>query len=211
MLTAAILPKFVDGSSERRQRLIRPCFDVLISGGAALPLFAVVFARPVIVLIAGKSFASGATPLVLLSFYAALSCPAAVFMDGLVYLRAERAVLRTMLLGTVATLVVAGAAIPFFAATAAAVALIVGAAVIVAFGAAAFRSTAGFGVSLAKCARLLLVSASLGTLYLVFHLAAGYDPHGGWLMVPEMLALLVIYGLSAFWATRIGGQRVAQN
>jgi O-antigen/teichoic acid export membrane protein len=38
MLTAAILPKFVDASPERQQLLAQRAFDVLASGGAALPL-----------------------------------------------------------------------------------------------------------------------------------------------------------------------------
>jgi O-antigen/teichoic acid export membrane protein len=203
MLTAAILPKFVDGSSVRRQRLTQRAFDVLTSGGAALPLAAIVFARPGLVLIAGRGFAGGATPLVLLSFYAALSCPAAVFMDGLVYLRAEGAVLRIMLWATIITLAIAGSAIPFYAATAAAIALVAGSAVIIVWGAATFRHVAGFGVSLAQSGRFVLVSAVLIAIYVVLHLTAGYAPRGGWLMIPELLALLTIYGSLAFGVSRL--------
>ena len=140
MLTAAILPKFVDGSFERRQRLAQRSFDLLSSAGAALPLAAIVFARPAVMLVAGQRFASGATPLIVLSFYAALSCPAAVFMDGLVYLKAERAVLKITILATVTILAVAGSAIPFFAARAAAIALVAGAAVVVVFRRDSFPS-----------------------------------------------------------------------
>lgn len=207
MLTAAILPKFVDGSSARRQRLTQRTFDVLTSGGAALPLAAIVFARPGLVLIAGRGFAGGSTALILLSFYAALWCPATVFVDGLVYLRAERAVLRIMIWATVITLVVAGSAIPFYAATAAAVALVAGNAVIVVWGAATFRHIAGFGVSLVKCAGFLLVSALLIAIYFVLHLAAGYAPRGGWVMIPELFALLAIYGSLAFAvSSQLGGE-----
>jgi O-antigen/teichoic acid export membrane protein len=210
MLTAAILPKFIDGSFERRRRLAQRAFDVLTSGGAALPLAAIIFARPVVLLIAGRGFASGATPLILLSCYAALACPAAVFVDGLVYLGAERAVLRITLLASVTVLAVAGATIPFFGGTAAAVALIAGSVVVVVWGAAAFRQTAGFGVSVAKSARFMLVSALLIAIYVVLHLAAGYVPRGGWLVIPEMLALFAIYGALAFAASsRIGGRQVA--
>jgi O-antigen/teichoic acid export membrane protein len=164
------------------------------------------------VLIAGRGFAGGATPLILLSFYAALSCPATVFMDGLVYLRAEGTVLRVMLWATIITLAVAGSAIPFYAATAAAVALLTGSAVIVVSGAAAFRRVAGFGVSLARSARFVLVSASLTAIYLTLHLTAGYAPRGGWLMIPELLVLLAIYGSLAFGVTllfRGGGHGLA--
>ncbi len=210
MLTAAILPKFVDGTYERRQRLVQRAFDVLSAGGVLIPLAALVFARPVMVLIGGRGFASGATPLIMLSFYAALSCPAAVFMDGLVYLKAERAVLRIMLWGTVTILVVAGCTVAFFAAVAAAAALVAGTAVIVIWGATAFRRKAGFGVSLAKSARFLFVSAFLAAIYLGVHLSAGYVPRGGWFLIPEMVVLVGIYGLLAFGASRgTGGHEVA--
>jgi O-antigen/teichoic acid export membrane protein len=212
MLTAAILPKFVDGSFERRQRLAQRAFDVLTSAGAGLPLAAIVFARPAIVLIAGRRFSGGATPLIFLSFYAALSCPAAVFMDCLVYLKAERAVLRITLGATVTVLAVAGAATPFFADKAAAAALVAGTVVIVAWGAVAFRKAAGFGVSLARTARFLAVSVALIAIYIALHLAAGYAPRGGWLLMPEMLVLAVIYGALAFGASRrCGGQNLAGN
>jgi O-antigen/teichoic acid export membrane protein len=203
MVTAAILPKFVDGTSARRQRLIQRALNVLISGGAALPLAAIVFARPGMSLIAGRGFAGGATPLILLSFYAALACPAAVFMDGLVYLRAEGTVLRIMFWATIVTLVVAASTVPFYAATAAAVALLVGSTVIVVWGAVAFRRVAGFGVSPAKSTLFVLVSALLTAIYLLLHSTAGYAPRGGWVMVPELLALLVIYGSVGFGASAL--------
>jgi O-antigen/teichoic acid export membrane protein len=206
MLTAAILPKFVDGTFERRQRLAQRAFDVLASGGAAIPLAAIVFARPAIMLVAGRRFASGATPLILLSFYAALSCPAAVFMDGLVYLKAERAVLRITLVATIAILAVAGSTIPFFAAKAAAIALVTGAAVVVVSSATAFRRAAGFGVSLGNSARFVAISALLIGVYLLLHFAAGYVPRGGWLLFPEMLVVLGLYSVLVFGAwRRFGG------
>ena len=212
MLTAAILPKFVDGTFERRQRLAQRAFDVLSSGGAALPLAAIVFARPAIMLVAGRRFAGGATPLIVLSFYAALSCPAAVFMDGLVYLKAERAVLRITLLAAIAILAVAGSAIPFFAAEASAVALVVGAVVVVVSSATAFRRAAGFGVSLSNSGRFVGISASLTGVYLLAHFAAGYAPRGGWLLLPELLVLLGVYGALAFGAwRRFGGHDLAAS
>jgi O-antigen/teichoic acid export membrane protein len=211
MLTAAILPKFVDGNPERQQRLAQRAFDVLTSGGAALPLTAIVFARPVLVLIGGRGFAGGATPLILLSFYAALSCPVAVFMDGLVYLRAEQTVLRMSVGATIVILTVAASTIPFFAAKGAAIAFLAGAAVVLVWGATAFRRTAGFAISTAKCARFVLVAALMTAVYLVLHLVAGYSPRGGWRLIPEMLVLLGIYAILAFVASRrVGGHRVAR-
>jgi O-antigen/teichoic acid export membrane protein len=211
MLTAAILPKFVDGSPERQQRLAQRAFDVLTLGGAVLPLAAIVFARPVLVLIGGRGFAGGATPLILLSFYAALSCPVAVFMDGLVYLRAERTVLRMSVGTTIVILAVAGSTIPFFAAKGAAMAFLAGAAVVLIWGAAAFRRTAGFAVSTAKCARFVLVAVLMIAVYVVLHSVAGYSPRGGWRLIPEMLVLLSIYAILAFVASRrVGGHRVAR-
>lgn len=211
MLTAAILPKFVDGDPELQQRLAQRAFDVLTSGGAALPLAAIVFARPVLVLIGGRGFAGGATPLILLSFYAALSCPVAVFMDGLVYLRAERTVLRMTIGATSVILAVASSAIPFLAAKGAAIAFLAGAAVVLIWGATAFRRTAGFALSTAKCARFVLVAALMTAVYLVLHLAAGYSPRGGWRLIPEMLVLLGIYAILAFVASRrVGGHRGAR-
>jgi O-antigen/teichoic acid export membrane protein len=212
MLTAAILPKFIDGTSERRQGLAQRAFDVLTSAGAALPLAAIVFARPTMVLIGGRGFAGGATSLIVLSFYAALSCPAAVFIDGLVYLREEATVLRIILWATITILAVAACTTPFFAATGSAVALVIGTAVIVVWGAAAFRRAAGFSVSLAKTARFVLVSALLTAIYLVLHLTAGYAPRGGWRVIPEMILLLGIYGSLAFGTSRrIGGHKVAMH
>jgi O-antigen/teichoic acid export membrane protein len=212
MLTAAILPKFVNATAERQQHLAQRAFDVLTSGGAALPLAAIIFARPTLVLVGGRGFAGGATPLILLSFYAALSCPTAVFMDGLVYLRAERTVLRMTIGATIVILTVAASTIPFFAAKGAAVALVAGAAVVVVWGAAAFRRTAGFGISTAKCARFVLVSALLVAIYLVLHVAAGYAPRGGWHLIPEMLTLLAIYAILAFGASRrVGGHHLAEH
>jgi O-antigen/teichoic acid export membrane protein len=212
MLTAAMLPKFVDGDTERRQRLAQRAFDVLASTGAGLPLAAIVFARPAIGLIAGHRFTAGATPLIFLSFYAALSFPATVFMDGLVYLKAERIVLRITFGATVAILAVAGVGIPFFAADAAALALVAGTVVIVTWGAVAFRRAAGFGVSLAKAARFVVISALLSAAYLTLHLTAGYAPRGGWLLVPEMLALAVVYLALAFGTSRRkGGHYLAGN
>ncbi len=204
VLTAALLPKFVDGSSVRRRHLTQRAFDILTLGGAILPLAAIVFARPGLVLIAGRGFAGGATPLVLLSFYAALSFPAAVFIDGLVYLRAEGVVLRITIWATIAALVVAGSTIPFYAASAAAVALLAGSAVIIVWSAAAFRRVAGFRVSLDQSGRFVLISVVLIAIYLVIHLTAGYAPRGGWLLIPELLALLAIYGSLTFTASRLG-------
>jgi O-antigen/teichoic acid export membrane protein len=209
MLTAAILPKFLDGDLARRQRLAQRAFDVLSLAGAALPLATIVFARPVLVLIGGRGFASGATPLVVLSFYAALSCPAAVFIDGLVYLNAERAVLRISFWAATTVLTVAACTTPFFAATAAAAALVAGIAVLVVAGATAFRRVAGFGVSVASTVRFVAVSAALTAIYLVLHFAAGYVPRGGWLVIPETLALLGIYGALALGVARsTGGHRL---
>jgi O-antigen/teichoic acid export membrane protein len=211
MLTAAILPKFVDASPERQQRLAQRAFDLLTSGGAALPLAAIVFARPTLVLIGGRGFGDGATPLILLSFYAALSCPVAVFMDGLVYLRAERTVLRMSIGTTIVILAVAASTIPFFAAKGAAIALLAGSSVVFVWGAMAFKRTAGFGISAAKCVRFLLVSALMIAAYLVLHLAAGYDPRGGWCLMPEMLVVLGIYAILAFGASRrVGGHHRAR-
>jgi hypothetical protein len=141
---------------------------------------------------------------VLLSFYAALSCPAAVFIDGLVYLQAEGIVLRITLWATVAALVVAGSTVPFYAASAAAIALLTGSVVIVVWGATAFRRVAGFGVSLEQSGRFFLISAVLIAIYLVMHLTAGYAPRGGWLMIPELLVLLAIYGSLTFGVSRLG-------
>ena len=173
ILTAAIPPKFVGAAADRQQRLAQAAFEVLVSGGAALPLVAIVFARSSLTLIGGTGFAGGTTPLILLSFYAALSYPLAVFRDCLVYLRAEKAVLKIGLGTTIVVLVVAASTVPFFAANAAAVALDAGGVVALVWGATTFRRVAGFGVSTAKCARFVLVSGLLIAVYLVVHLAVG--------------------------------------
>ena len=61
----------------------------------------------------------------------------------------------------------------------------------------------GFGVSPAKSTLFVLVSALLTAIYLLLHSTAGYAPRGGWVMVPELLALLVIYGSVGFGASAL--------
>lgn len=203
MLTAAMLPKFVDGSPQRRQRLSQRAFDVLVSAGAILPVAALLFARSTMILLAGERFAGGTTALVLLSFYVAFLCPAAVFLDGLVYLQAEKTVLRVLLCGTVVTLVIAGSTIPFGAGTAAAVALASGSAVTALLGARTFRRVAGFSLRLHVGARSILIAAIMAGVYLAIHLGNGYSASRGWLMLPELTAVVVVYGLlciaASYW------------
>ena len=208
ILTAAILPKFVGAAADRQQRLAQTAFEVLVFGGAALPLAAIVFARPSLTLIGGRGFAAGTTPLILLSFYAALSYPLSVFSDGLVYLRAEKAVLKIGLGTTVVVLAVAASTVPFFAANAAAVALDTGGVVALVWCATTFRRVAEFSISTTKCVRFVLVSGLLIAVYLVVHLTVGFAPRSGWRLLPEMLVLLSIYAvLSLGTIRRVGGGR----
>lgn len=202
MVTAAILPKFVEGTQARKRRLTQRAFDVLNYGGAAVPLVAVVFARPVMVLIAGRGFAGGASALMVLGCYAALWGPAAVFLDGLVYLKTEGAVLKSVALATVTTLVAAAVLIPLCQSIGAAIALLAGAIATVMSGAVGFKRAAGFTVSVLPSVCFVLVSALLVGLYVLLHLIAGYQPRGGWLMLPEMVGLLIIYGALAFGTVR---------
>jgi O-antigen/teichoic acid export membrane protein len=214
ILTAAILPKFVDAPRERQQRLIQRAFDTLILVAAAIPLLALLFAKGVILAIAGRSFAGGTTPLIILSCFAALSFPATLFVDSLLYVRAEAAVLRTIVAGTVANLVSAAVTIPLFGADAAALVMAGSSAVVVACGAYLFHRRSGLSISLWRATSFVTVAIVLGGIYTALHIWEKFDTSSGWLMLPEIAVLTVIYlSLSAAaGATRLlreGGPRVA--
>ena len=198
ILTAAILPKFVDAPRERQQRLVQRAFDALILAAAAVPLLALLFGRGVIIAIAGRSFTGGTTPLVLLSCFAALAFPGTLFLDGLVYVRSERGVLRTIVLGTAANLVAAAVAIPLFGADAAAIVMTVGNAVILASGAVLFRRASRLRISLRRSTSFLAVAALLAGVSTALHFWDRVDASTGWLMLPEVAGVIVAYlGLSS--------------
>jgi O-antigen/teichoic acid export membrane protein len=214
ILTAAILPKFVDAPRQRQQRLVQRAFDALILAAAAVPLLALLFGKGVIIAIAGRNFTGGTTPLVLLSCFAALAFPGTLFLDGLVYVRSERGVLRTIVMGSAANLVAAAVAIPLFGADAAALVMTTGNAVILASGAVLFRRASGLRISLRRSASFLAVAALLAGTSTALHLLDRIDASTGWLMLPEVAAVIIAYlGLSSVIGMtsliRNGGDRLA--
>lgn len=197
MLTAALLPKFVTGSVVQRERLLQRAFDVLSAAGAFLPVAAVSAGQPILFLIGGGRFTGSPWPLIMLSCFVALSFPSAVFTDSLVYLKHQKAVLRASLVGTVVTLAVAGAAIPSLKGTGAAIGLTAGAAALLFSAVWAFQRGAGLRLSYATAGRYLALSTGLIGLYLIVHLALGLDSPSGWLVLPEIAFVAVVYAAMA--------------
>jgi O-antigen/teichoic acid export membrane protein len=203
MLTAAILPKFVDAPAERQLRLLQRSLDVLVATGAALPLFALVFARGVVLLVSGPKFIGATTPLVVLSCFAAITFPSAVFVDGLVYVRAERKVLQTTAIAMVANLVAAAAIIPFYGIDGAAVVMTGSALLVCVLAGAAFKRSATIWVSLRQPARYVAVAGVLTGAYWITHVVAGVHSSTGLAMIPEAAGLAVVYGLGVL---AVGGR-----
>jgi O-antigen/teichoic acid export membrane protein len=198
ILTAAILPKFVDAPPDRQLRLVQRAFDALILAAAAVPLLALLFGKGVIIAIAGRSFIGGTTPLILLSCFTALAFPATLFLDGLVYVRTEKAVLGTIAIGAVANLGAAAIVIPLFGADAAALVMTGGNAAILASGAVLFRRASGLRISLRRGISFVAVATLLAGACAALHFSERIDASTGWLMVPEAAAVIVAYlGLSS--------------
>jgi O-antigen/teichoic acid export membrane protein len=121
-----------------------------------------------------------------------------LFLDGLVYVRSERGVLRTIVLGTAANLVAAAVAIPLFGADAAAIVMTVGNAVILASGAVLFRRASRLRISLRRSTSFLAVAALLAGVSTALHFWDRVDASTGWLMLPEVAGVIVAYlGLSS--------------
>lgn len=193
LLTAAMLPKFVDASPERQQRLMQAAVDTLVLVAAFIPLLALVFARPVLLLLAGRGFAGGAASLVVMSCYAALMFPATAFVDGLIFLRAEADVLKAVVAGTVTNLVLAGSAIPLLGPVAAAASMTAGSAAFMVAGAVLFRRRAGFALSARRVRRVVSVAALLAASWLLARALAHVSPAESWAALPEMAGLAAIY------------------
>jgi len=67
LLSNALLPEFMSATAERRQFLARRAFDVILTAAVPLPLFGVLFATPVVILIAGHRYAAAGPLLAILT------------------------------------------------------------------------------------------------------------------------------------------------
>jgi O-antigen/teichoic acid export membrane protein len=207
LLTAAILPKFVDAPVDRQQRLIQGALDTLVLLAALVPVLALVFARGVLILLAGRGFAGGTTSLDVLSLYSALAFPATVFIDGLIYLRAEEAVLKAVVAGTAANLLIACVAVPLFGQIAAAAAMAGGNAVFAGVALVLFHRRAPFSLSPRRPVVYAAVAAGLVLAWLLAHGLGHLDASAGWAMLPEMAGLGVVYlGSCALLGARAGAR-----
>lgn len=205
MLTAAILPKFVDGPADRQGRLLQRSFDILVVAGASLPLFALVFARGIILLVSGPKFLGAATSLVLLSCAAAVTFPSTVFVDALIYVRAESKVLRTTAFAMLANLLAAVAVIPFFGLVGAALVMLGSAVLVCLLAGAYFRRSSPVRISPRAPLRYVGVAGALAALYAVLHASSGFSASSGLLMIPEGVGLAILYCGGVFAA---GGGRL---
>jgi len=198
MLTAAILPKFIDAPAEAQRRLIQRAFEVLVFAGSAIVLYGTIFARDVILLIAGHHYLGATNPFIVLMCASALSFPVAVFADGLVYVKAERHLLRAVTVVTICNLVAAATVIPFFGADGAAAVLLGSVLVLLTMVAVLFRRASGLRITWWSSLRYLAVAVVLLAGYLAVHMTTGFKVSEGWPLAPEAVALGVAYvGLSA--------------
>jgi len=207
-LTAAILPKFVDAPADRQARLLQRSLDVLVAAGAALPLFALVFARGLILLVSGPKFLGATTALVVLACFATATFAATVFLDALVYVRAESKVLRATAITTVANLAAAAAVIPFYGIDGAAVVLLGSAVLVCVLAGLEFRRTSTVWVSLKQPVRYLCTAGLLAGACWLAHATTGVSASTGLVMIPEAIGLAVVYGAGVL---AVGGRRLVSE
>ncbi|MGH9171770.1 MAG: polysaccharide biosynthesis C-terminal domain-containing protein [Acidimicrobiales bacterium] len=194
MLTAAMLPKFMTGDLAARQRLAQRALDVLALVGAGVVLLGVIFARGVLVAIGGHGFASATASLAVLSGFAGIYFPLAVFLDGLVFVNAERDLLRVLAAVAALNLVAAAIVIPIFGAVGAA-AVMTGSAVVQAvLSSVLFRRRSGLTLSVKRSCYFVVVAAVVLGLSELVHVVTGVSSSESWLLVPEVAAVAVVYG-----------------
>jgi O-antigen/teichoic acid export membrane protein len=193
MLTAAILPKFVAADDLKRRQTLQRSFDVLAVAAAAIPLFAVLFSRGVVIAIGGSKFHQAVLSMALLSCWAALAFPVRLFLDGLVYVGAERKLIAISGSVTIVNLVAAFVAIPLWHAVGAAAAMILSALIYLVGGWIAFHRSAGYSVDAGLGAKSVVVAASLLAAYWLVHATTTFRPGTGLILIPEALAVGVAY------------------
>lgn len=125
LLSSALLPDFMAASEERRHFLARRGLDVVLTAALPLPVFGIVFARPLVVWIAGGRFAGAGPLLAILTFAAAAALLNGFLYQIAIFSGAERGLWRVILTVTVVNLAANAVAVTLWAATGAAVVMIV--------------------------------------------------------------------------------------
>lgn len=125
LLSNALLPDYMKASEEQRQFLARRGFDVVITMALPLPVFGVLFARPLILWIAGGAYSGAAVPLAILTGAAAFSFLNGYLFQMAIFSGSEQGLWRIIAIVTVTNLIANAVGVSLAGAKGAAVVMVI--------------------------------------------------------------------------------------
>lgn len=208
LLSSALLPDFMAASQERRQLLARRGLDVVLTAALPLPVFGVVFARTLVVWIAGEGFAGAGPLLAILTFAAAAALLNGYLYQIAIFAGAEHGLWRVILTVTVVNLAANAVAVSFWAATGAAVVMVLSEVVGLVLYWRVYRERMP-----SPLGRRYPLSALAGTVGLIgaclgLHTGFGLGPGAGVGILPRAAVLLTVY-LLLLLAVVTGARKLA--
>lgn len=194
MLTAALIPRYMRSDRTKQRAVLQRALDVLLSAAAILPVLGVLFARGVLMALAGPTFLRGTTALALLVAASACTFPSILFAEALVLEGRQRQALRLSLAVLAVNLVGNLVAIPLAGIEGAALVLIVSEAAAWLLRARAVRNAVGYELSYRHGALAVVAAATTGGLYEAVRSLSGLPIPHGLALLPGGLGVVACYG-----------------
>ncbi len=193
LLSGALLPDYVTSTAERRRFLARRGFDVMLTLALPLPVFGILFGRALVVWIAGSRYAPAGTLFAILSGAGALAFLNGYLFQMAVFSGAEKGLWRSAAAVTVANVAANVLAVTFFAATGAAVVMILSELVGLAMYWRLYRASLPSPLGRRYPLSVAVATAAFAALSAVLRFGLHVGSGSGAGILPRGVALLAIY------------------
>jgi len=193
LLSNALLPEFMSASADRRRFLARRAFDVILTAALPLPLFGVLFARPVVIWIAGGRYAAAGLLLAILTGAGALALLNGYLFQMAVFAGAEAGLWRAIATVTAVNLVANIVAVNLWSATGAASVMVLSEATGLVMYWRLYRAKMPSPLGRRYPLSVLVASAGLVGCCWIAHAGLGLGPGVGIGVLPRAAALVAAY------------------
>jgi len=193
LLSNALLPEFMSASADRRQFLARRAFDVILTVALPLPLFGVLFAKPIVIWITGVNYAGAGPLLAILTGASAISLLNGYLFQMAVFSGAEGGLWRAIATVTAVNLSVNAAAVTLWGATGAAWVMVLSESTGLLMYWRLYRRAMPSPLGRRYPLSVLVASAGLGGCCWIAHVELRLGPGTGAGTLPRAAALLCLY------------------